>query len=189
MPCLCSALMLLQAHPQEAHRCVMAMLQQRFLGSIEQLGIRPVVHIVQASSRAGVCVVPGGCCDAVSQCSRLLCAMGGRLSAYGLQCCYKQPHGYLCSWLRHLLRYHQPGCLMLLIMLPPAAAPAGVSGPEDCRQNHLCQGRGPCLPARVCRSSPAAAALEAGTHAVRPLCAGICAAALQGAAHHCGPGR
>jgi hypothetical protein len=40
-------LLLLQAHPQEAQRVVMAMLQRRFLGSLEQLGMRPTVHIVQ----------------------------------------------------------------------------------------------------------------------------------------------
>jgi hypothetical protein len=40
-------LLLLQAHPQEAQRVVLAMLQRRFLGSLEQLGMRPTVHIVQ----------------------------------------------------------------------------------------------------------------------------------------------
>jgi hypothetical protein len=44
-------LLLLQAHPQEAQRVVLAMLQRRFLGSLEQLGMRPTVHIVQVRLR------------------------------------------------------------------------------------------------------------------------------------------
>ncbi|WIA38032.1 hypothetical protein OEZ86_001403 [Tetradesmus obliquus] len=42
----------LQAHPQEAQRVVLAMLQRRFLDSLEALGMRPTVHIVQASQCA-----------------------------------------------------------------------------------------------------------------------------------------
>uniref|UniRef100_A0A383WGV7 UspA domain-containing protein n=1 Tax=Tetradesmus obliquus TaxID=3088 RepID=A0A383WGV7_TETOB len=41
-----------QAHPHEAQRVVLAMLQRRFLGSLEALGMRPTVHIVQASQCA-----------------------------------------------------------------------------------------------------------------------------------------
>lgn len=43
----CCIMLLLQAHPQEAQRVVLAMLQRRFLGSLEALGMRPTVHIVQ----------------------------------------------------------------------------------------------------------------------------------------------
>eukprot|EP00882_Tetradesmus_deserticola_P020132 GHRQ01021699.1.p1 GENE.GHRQ01021699.1~~GHRQ01021699.1.p1 ORF type:complete len:195 (+),score=104.07 GHRQ01021699.1:192-776(+) len=38
-----------QAHPHEAQRVVLAMLQRRFLHSLEQRGLRPTVHMLQAS--------------------------------------------------------------------------------------------------------------------------------------------
>jgi hypothetical protein len=49
-----------QAHPAEAQRVVLAMLQRRFLGSLEQLGLRPTVHIVQVRAHAAT---TARCCE------------------------------------------------------------------------------------------------------------------------------
>uniref|UniRef100_A0A383WHG0 UspA domain-containing protein n=1 Tax=Tetradesmus obliquus TaxID=3088 RepID=A0A383WHG0_TETOB len=61
-----------QAHPHEAQRVVLAMLQRRFLGSLEALGMRPTVHIVQYYPVATVvCLQASQCAKTIG---RLICA-------------------------------------------------------------------------------------------------------------------